>query len=123
MKQIEKKAYMLLKAVIFYYHGLDEDEKQNLTDTAEELRAHDELKWAYEFISQDHMTSFERARDYLSGVVGDMDIDKRIEYIHLVWKANLLKGFITEMEATAMLKFAKDWNVHDELLSLVRSKN
>lgn len=120
MTDLEKKAYMLLKSVIFHYHGLDEDEIQNLNETADELDAHDALKWASDFISQDYMTSFERAREYLSGVVGDMPKAKRTEYIHLVWQANLLKGYITEMEATAMLKLAHDWNVHEELLSLVR---
>ena len=111
---------MLLKSVIFHYHGLDEDEIQNLNETADEIDAHSELKWATEFISQDHMTSFERAREYLSNVIGDMDKDKRVEYIHLVWQANLLKGYITEMEATAMLKLAHDWNVHQDLLDLVK---
>ena len=122
MNEKEKKAYMLLKSIIFYYHGLDEDEIKNLNETAEEINAHKELKWASDFITQDHMTSFERAREYLNGVVGDMDKKKRTEYIHLVWKANLIKGYVTEMEATAMLKFAKDWNVLDELLLLVRGK-
>ena len=122
MTELEKKAYMLLKSVIFHYHGLDEDEIQNLNETADELDAHDALKWASDFISEDHMTSFERARDYLKDVVGDMAKEKRTEYIHLVWQANLLKGYITEMEATAMLKLAHDWNVHEQLLELVRGK-
>ena len=30
MTQQEKRVYMLLKAVIFYYHGLDEPEKRDL---------------------------------------------------------------------------------------------
>ena len=120
MNTEEKKAYMLLKAVIFYYHGLDEDEKQNLEETADELDAHAELKWAIDFITKDHMTSFERAREHLNTIIGDLPKKKRTEYIHLVWQANLLKGYITEMEATAMLKFAHDWNVHEELLELVR---
>ncbi|MDH5475992.1 MAG: hypothetical protein OEX22_09905 [Cyclobacteriaceae bacterium] len=123
MTETEKKAYMLLKSIIFHYHGLDEDEIQNLNETADELDAHEELEWASEFISEDHMTSFDRAREYLSGVVGDMPKDKRTKYIHLVWKANLIKGYITEMEATAMLQLAHDWNVHEELLKLVRSEN
>jgi hypothetical protein len=37
----------------------------------------------------------------------------------MVWKANDLKGYITEMEATAMLKLAKDWSVEKELIDLV----
>lgn len=116
----EKKAYMLLKAVIFFYHGLDDSEKKNLEETAEELDAHDELKWAYEFISEDYFTSFERARTYLNEVIGDFPHAQRVQYIDMVWKANNLKGYVTELEATAMLKFAKDWNVEKELIALVR---
>ncbi|MDH5367586.1 MAG: hypothetical protein OEW67_11395 [Cyclobacteriaceae bacterium] len=122
MTELEKKAYMLLKSIIFHYHGLDEDEIQNLNETADELGAHNELKWASDFISEDHMTSFDRARKYLNGIIGDMTKEKRTKYIHLVWQANLLKGYITEMEATAMMQLALDWNVHQELLELVKGK-
>ena len=37
----------------------------------------------------------------------------------MVWKSNNLNGYVTEMEATAMVKLAKDWNVQDELIQLV----
>lgn len=110
---------MLLKAVIFHYHGLDEDEKQNLLQTAEELNAHDEYKWALDFIEEDHINSFDRAREYLNNIVGDYSREKRIELINMVWQANNLKGYVTEMEATAMLKLAKDWNVQKEMIDLV----
>jgi hypothetical protein len=120
MGEKEKKAYMLLKSVIFHYHGLDEDEVANLNETADEIDAQKELVWAEEFITSDHLSAFDRAREYLNEVIGDFPKKKRTEYIHLVWKANLLKGYITEMEATAMLKFAQDWSVQDELIALVK---
>lgn len=44
---------------------------------------------------------------------------KRIELIDMVWQSNNLKGYVTEMEATAMLKLAKDWGVEKELIQLV----
>ena len=115
----EKKVYMLLKSVIFHYHGLDEQEKQDLDKTADELDAHAEYKWALDFVSQDHLTSFERARLYLNDIIADYPKEKRIELINMVWQANNLKGYVTEMEATAMLKLAKDWNVQRELIELV----
>ena len=120
MSTEEKRVYMLLKAVIFYYHGLDEQEKQNLEETADEFDAHDELKWAYEFISQDYFNSFDRARDYINDIIGDYSHEKRVSYIDMVWKANNLKGYVTELEATAMLKLARDWNVERELIALVK---
>jgi hypothetical protein len=117
--QEEKKVYMLLKSVIFYYHGLDEEERKDLDKTAEELDAKEEYKWALDFIAKDYINSFERARDYLNDIIADYPKEKRIELINMVWQANNLKGYVTEMEATAMLKLAKDWNVQKELIELV----
>lgn len=115
----EKKVYMLLKTVIFHYHGLDEQEKKDLIRTAEELKAPDEYKWALDFVAEDYITAFDRARNYLNDTIGDYTKEKRIELINMVWQANNLKGYVTEMEATAMLKLAKDWNVQRELIDLV----
>jgi hypothetical protein len=120
MKSIEeKRVYMLLKSVIFHYHGLDEVERKDLDRTADEQDAHEEYQWAMDFISQDHITAFDRARDYLNNIIGDYAREKRTELINMVWQANNLKGYVTEMEATAMLKLAKDWNVQKELIELV----
>jgi hypothetical protein len=115
----EKKVYMLLKSVIFHYHGLDDEEKRDLDKTAEDLDAHAEYRWALDFVAQDYVTAFDRARDYLNEIIGDYTKEKRIELINMVWIANNLKGYVTEMEATAMLKLAKDWNVQKELIDLV----
>jgi uncharacterized tellurite resistance protein B-like protein len=115
----DKKVYMLLKSVIFNYHGLDEAERIDLEKTAESLDAAEEYKWALEFIARDYITAFERAREFLNEIIADYPKDKRIELINMVWQANNLKGYVTEMEATAMLKLAKDWNVQKELIELV----
>lgn len=115
----EKKVFMLLKSVIFHYHGLDDLEKDDLDKTSEELDAKEEYKWAMDFISNDYLTAFDRARNYLNNIIGDYSKEKRIDLINMVWQANNLKGYVTEMEATAMLKLAKDWNVQKELIDLV----
>jgi hypothetical protein len=115
----EKKVYMLLKSVIFHYHGLDDQEKKDLDKTANDLNAHDEYQWAMNFVSTDYITAFDRARLFLNDIIGDYQKEKRIELINMVWQANNLKGYVTEMEATAMLKLAKDWNVQKELIQLV----
>jgi hypothetical protein len=120
MTSEEKKAYLLLKSVIFHYHGLDDDERENLNATADELDGHEELEWANEFIAKDYFNSFERAREYLNDVVGDYPKEKRVMYIDMVWQANNLKGYVTELEATAMLKLAKDWNVEAELIEFIK---
>ncbi len=120
MSSEEKKAFLLLKSVIFHYHGLDEDEQRILDNTARDLEADDELKWANSFISEDYYTAFDRARIYLNDVFKKSDRKKLLSYLDMVWKANNQKGYITEMEATAMLKLAKDWEIENELISMVR---
>lgn len=115
----DKKVYMLLKAVIFHYHGLDEAEKGDLEKTSAALDAKQEYQWALDFISQDYITAFDRAREYLNLIIGDYPKNKRVELITMVWEANNLKGYVTEMEATAMLRLARDWNVKQELIALV----
>jgi hypothetical protein len=120
MKTIEeKKVHLLLKAVIFHYHGLDEEERLDLAKTAAELNATEEHQWAIDFVAMDYLTAFDRARDYMNEIIGDYNREKRIELINMVWSANNLKGYVTEMEATAMLKLAKDWNVQKELIELI----
>jgi hypothetical protein len=115
----EKKVYMLLKAVIYHYHGLDESEKLDLEQVSTEFEAKDELAWALDFVAQDYITAFDRARAYLNNIIGDYTKPKRVDLINMVWQSNNLKGYVTEMEATAMLKLAKDWNVEQELIELV----
>ena len=119
MSQQEKRVYMLLKAVIYYYHGLDEPERKDLEETAVRLDAEPEHKWSIDFIAKDYVTAFERARVYLNDIIGDYTKDKRVELINMVWQSNNMKGYVTEMEVTAMLRLAKDWNVEQELIALV----
>lgn len=115
----DKKVFMLLKSVIFHYHGLDEAEKGELEKTSNELNAYSEYQWALDFIRQDYVTAFDRAREYLNHIIGDYPKNKRVELITMVWEANNQKGYVTEMEATAMLRLARDWNVKEELIGLV----
>ncbi|MBK5277256.1 MAG: hypothetical protein JJE09_00170 [Bacteroidia bacterium] len=119
MTEQEKRVHMLLKAVIYHYHGLDEMERIDLEETSARLNASDELKWALDFVAIDYITSFERARAYLNDIIRDYTKDKRVGFINMVWQSNNLKGYVTEMEATAMLKLAKDWNVEKELIEMV----
>ncbi len=113
---------MLLKSVIFHYHGLDKEEMLNLQTTADELEAHDELAWANSFISEDYFNSFERAREYLNVLVKDFPLKKRIELIKMVWEANQLKGYVTEFEAASIIKIAKDWKIENALLRLIEEE-
>ena len=121
MNTVEKKAFMLLLSTIFHYHGFDEEEEALLDQKAEELGAHAEMEWANEFIAEDYFTAFDRARDYLNEIIPKMDTDKRLDFLSRVWNSNLSKGFITEMEAMAMIKLAKDWDIEDGLFDSVKN--
>ncbi len=118
----EKKILMLLKAIIFHYHGLVEEEEKILYRSAAELDAEKELKWAFDFIARDYITAFERAREYLNQAIKKLSKSKRVQFLNLTWLANREKGYITEMEAAAILKIAKDWEVDRELVSMVQPR-
>lgn len=115
-----KKAYMLLNSIIFHYHGLDEEEELILRRIAQEVNSSSELQWAFDFISKDYLTAYERARIFLKGAMLKLDKSKRLDFINNTWNANFEKGYITEMEATAMLKLARDWEVDEDLIQIVQ---
>ncbi len=119
MTSEEKRVFLLLKAVIYHYHGLDELEKKDMEKVSTELDAKEELAWALDFVAQDYITAFDRAREFLNHIIGDYPKPQRVELINMVWQSNNVKGYVTEMEATAMLKLARDWNVERELIDLV----
>lgn len=120
MSSEEKKAFLLLKKVIFQYHGLDEDEQQILDETVAELDAAKESKWADEFIAEDYYDAFDRARDHLSGIMNGLEKRTRIFFLESVCDANNQKGYISEMEAIAMITFARDWDVENEFIEIIK---
>ena len=115
----KKKALILLKSLIFHYHGLDHDEKKLLDESVEKLDAHEELQWALDFIARDYLSAFERSREFLSKTFLKLDKSERIEHLVDVWEDNHKKGYITEMETTAMINLAKDWSIEKEFLNNV----
>lgn len=120
MTRQEKRALMLLKSLIFHYHGLDEDEKSLLEESAKQYDAHRELDWANAFIAEDFLSAFERAREFLNKVIGVLPKEKKLDHLIAVWQDNHKKGYMTEMEATAMINLAKDWDIQTELMERVR---
>jgi hypothetical protein len=118
MSSEEKKIFFLLKSIIFHYHGLDDEEQQLLQESAEELQAEEELGWVNNFVAQDYLTAFDRARTYLRDIV--LEPNKKLDFLYWVWQANNAKGYITEMEATGMLRLARDWQMEADLLKKVR---
>jgi hypothetical protein len=118
----QKKVFLLMEAFVFHYHELDKFEFNLLVETAKSLNAEEELKWAIDFINQDRPNSFERTRNYLKEKISGISDATRVNYLIKIWQATNSKGYITEMEALALLKIAKDWKVETELIKLIRSK-
>lgn len=106
-----KKAVMLLKSLIFHYHGLDDEEAILLEKAAHRYDAHHALNWANEFIAQDYLSAFERSEGFLLKVFSRFTKEQQLEHLVEVWEENHQKGYVTEMETTAMLKLAKDWRI------------
>ena len=118
----QKKVFLLMEAFVFHYHELDKFELNLLKETARSLNAEYELQWAIDFINQDRPNSFERTRNYLKEHIVGVSDATRINYLIKIWQATNAKGYITEMEALALLKIAKDWKVETELIKLIRNK-
>ncbi|HXA01347.1 MAG TPA: hypothetical protein VNW99_05120 [Cytophagaceae bacterium] len=116
----QKKALLLLKFIIFNYHGLDVEEKKILQKDAQDIDGMKDLEWVEEFVAKDENTSFERAREFFRQTIATYDVDTKVSYLNIVWESTRTKGYISEMEATAILKLAKDWSVQKELLKLIR---
>lgn len=121
MDSEHKKSLLLLKLVIFNYHGLDLQEKRILSDTAAKMEALDELQWAFDFSNEDPVTAFDRARQFFNNTIVTYDKEIRFSFIKSVWEDTQSKGYVSEIEAMSMLKLAKDWGVQKELLTMVRN--
>src|SRR3954467_13769097 len=116
----QKKAFLLLKSVILHHQGQGESEITVLKEAALAMDATAELNWVQQFIQQDGFTAFERAREYLNKLALNWDNQTKLHQLNQVWESIKSKGFISEMEATAILKLAKDWHIQKELMALVR---
>jgi len=111
---------MLLKSLILHYHGLDEDEKKILEEAAEKFEAKDELAWATNFISQDYLSAYERSKEFFSKHMPNFSKEIKLSQLRDVWQENNQKGYVTEMETTALINLAKDWGVEHEMLVIIK---
>lgn len=111
---------MLLKSLIFHYHGLDDEERNLLEESARTLNASNEMDWANKFIAEDYISAFERSREFLQKIFIKLPENDRVKHLVEVWNANNSKGYLTEMETTAILTLSKDWQVEKSFLEQVK---
>lgn len=119
MDKDTKKGLILLKALIFHYHGLDDDEKMLLEEYVKKLDGDEEYKWALSFISSDYLSAFDRSREFLHKIFIELPVAERMEHLLDTWEDNHKKGYVTEMEMTAMLNLAKDWEIGTDFLKQI----
>jgi len=118
----DKKALLLLKAIVFLHHDFTEDEMQLLNETAELHNAKDDLKWVINFVNEDTYTAYERTRLYLKKSLENEVSSQKVKCLFEVWQSTNQKGHITEMEAMSMIRLSRDLNVERDFIQLVRNK-
>jgi len=116
-----KKALILLKALIFHYHGMDHDEQKLLAGFVEELDGLEEYEWAIKFISSDYLSAFDRAKEYFKKTINMRPPEERLHYLIDTWEDNHKKGYVTEMETTAMINLSKHFGVEKVFLANINS--
>lgn len=120
MEKDLKKCIMLLKSLILHYHGLDEDEQKILESAAKKLNAEEELNWTYAFISDDYLSAFERSKEFFSKHMSHLSDVEKLAQLQDVWEENHQKGYVTEMETTAIINLAKEWGIEHDLLKVIK---
>lgn len=120
MQKELKKGIMLLKSLILHYHGLDEDERGILDKAAQTLDAREELIWADRFISEDYLSAYERAKEFFLKNIAKLSDQEKLKHLKDVWEDNYQKGYVTEMETTAIITLAKNWGVEKEFMNIIQ---
>jgi uncharacterized tellurite resistance protein B-like protein len=125
----EKEALLLLEYAIFRYHGFDDNERERLENDAAAMHAQAQLEKVYAFVgdilqktNQSEVAVFEATLRRIKEVFAQLPEERRLEYVIQVWNANKAKGYVTEIEAIAMLRVAKELNVQRGFVEYVRQK-
>lgn len=118
----EKKAFLLLLIIIFNYHGLSDVEQQILKETAASIDAQAELDWVKAFSKPSVDETYDKIKAYITECIKAYSTEEKLTVLTNVWDANMQKGYISEMEATAMLLLSKEWKVQKEFILHIREK-
>lgn len=91
-----------------------------LEEASTRLSATEELQWANRFIAEEYLSAFERSREFFLKIFPGLSVEERLSYLTEVWEENHKKGYVTEMETTAMFTLAKDWGIEKEFLEIIK---
>lgn len=115
-----KKALLLLHTVIFSYNSLDEIESVMLEEIAKAHGVESELEWAISFVNQDLFTAFKRMTEYFGTELNGASKKQLLELLMITWKNVQSKGAVSEVEALAFLKTARQLGVESDFVNQIR---
>lgn len=120
MSSEEKKVYLSLLVILFNYHGLSDIEQQILGETASKIEAVDELQWVKDYALPSVDITYDKIKAYINSALDNYTEAQKLTLLGNVWNTNMQKGYVSEMEATAMLMLAKEWKVQKEFILHIR---
>lgn len=120
MDQARRRVYFLLKLMVFFYPRPDEEEMDQLREKAALWKADDDRRWAIEFIDHEPATAFARTTEFVGEQFKGLSKAEREQFLDDIWHADLApRGYVTEMQAMALLKMAQGWGLQERLLKLL----
>ena len=119
MEIFEKKALLLIKAILCYHHGIQEEDHIQLSQQAEDINGQKEFKWAIDFIEKDTLSANKRGKKMLKKLGADISSANRLKYIADSWKEGMKKGYLTNIEVDWLLEVASLWKLEKKLLKEV----
>ena len=115
----QRRAYFLLKLVIFFYPRPDEEENDQLLAKASAWQADEDRRWALAFVEENPATAFERTRAWFTQQFEGQSQTEREAYFTTIWQGDDRLPHVTEMQGLALLRLAQDWGIQDCLLRLL----
>ena len=119
MDETQRRAYFLLKLVIFFYPQPDAEERVQLGDKAHSWKAEQDLAWALQFVEQNTATAFERTQVWLDAMFAALEPAAREAYFTTIWMGDERQPHVTEMQGLALMRLAGGWGILPTLQRLM----
>jgi hypothetical protein len=119
LEEHHRRAYFLLKLVIFFYPTPDETEVDYLMAKASAWQAEADRQWAMAFVEQEPATAFERTRAWFTELLTPLAQKDKENFFTTVWQGDERLPHITEMQGLALMRLTQDWGIQNTLLALL----
>jgi len=109
LEEQHRRAYFLLKLLIFFYPTPDETEVYYLMAKASAWQAEADRKCAMAFVEQEPATAFERTRAWFTELLTSLTQKDKDKFFTTVWQGDERLPHITEMHGLTLLRLTQDW--------------